>query len=110
MRSLILTLALLLALTSPALAKKVNCNGPGDDNCGNVVEGTDPQPSICDITVGDIAQECANACEANCTNECPACPDVTVLSRPVRCAKVKQLRDGRFVGRRCVMVTETSAN
>jgi hypothetical protein len=118
MRTIIVTIALLLALAAPARA--TNCNGPGNDSCGSpeggfvCVDQSGAQVSIehvCDTRVTAICESAQAACEgaqASCTNSCscPACPDVTLKSKPIRCAKWKLLKDGRTVGRRCTIVTE----
>lgn len=36
----------------------------------------------------------------------PACPDITIQSRVLRCSRVKALKNGTTIGRRCLLVTE----
>lgn len=71
----------------------------------------------CETAVSQAAtatQTCTNACgDMTATCSCPVCPqppDVEIGTRVLKCKRWSQRKDGTYVGKKCLTLTETYYN
>jgi hypothetical protein len=89
--------ALVLLIATAASAKSDHHNVTCVDETG--------APVTLECAQGDTTVVCPNVQIPACP-PAPACPDITIQSRVLRCARVKALKNGVTIGRRCLLVTE----